>query len=616
LKKNKIVSILVVMFFMLSCFSPASLAGPINDLTGHWAEAYIGNLVDQGIISGYPDGTFKPEGKITRAEFASILVKGFELPIEGSKVFSDTADHWAKNSIAAAYSQGIINGYSENEFGPDDPITREQMAVMIVKAAQPNTAVSGKTFADSDSISEWAREAVSAATGNKIINGYPDNTFRPKGNTTRAEAAVVLSKSLQLKAGDREEPTPVEEDYSFINKAGTYGPAAGSKTVAGNVTVQSPNVTLRNLTIQGDLIIAEEVGDGDVNLNNVTVKGKTYVRGGGSDSIHINGGLYHEIIVEKTATGAVRIVAIDSSGLKVVISDKADGEKIILEGSFKSVIIKAEDVDIATQGETSIDDFKVESGLDDVNIELSKDTVVNEINLNSKVTVKGDGTIKEATGSKAKESSFATAPDKIAAPSAGGGGGGGGGSPSTVEVSAISVEGVAKVGETLTAKVTPTGATVNYQWMRADAENGEYEDIDDATNNTYELVANDAGKYIKVKATGRGNYRGTVESEPVGPVEEEPQEPAIIADPGVSPADGATVEGVQAFTFGFKSATGNLEELELDVYLGDNTGANRDYAEHLGINLPAGSEAVEAWVDQVVASYDELDEKYPGGSWL
>jgi hypothetical protein len=78
------------------------------------------------------------------------------------------------------------------------------------------------------------------------------------------------------------------------------------------------------------------------------------------------------------------------------------------------------------------------------------------------------------------------------------------------------------------------------------------------------------------------------------------KEPAIIADPGVSPADGATVEGVQAFTFGFKSATGNLEELELDVYLGDNTGANRDYAGHLGINLPAGSEAVAQWVDELV----------------
>jgi hypothetical protein len=77
---------------------------------------------------------------------------------------------------------------------------------------------------------------------------------------------------------------------------------------------------------------------------------------------------------------------------------------------------------------------------------------------------------------------------------------------------------VAKVGETLTAKVTPSGATVNYQWMRAD--NGEtWDDIADATNKTYELVADDVGNYIKVKATGTGNYKGTVESEPVGPVE-------------------------------------------------------------------------------------------------
>ncbi len=89
-------------------------------------------------------------------------------------------------------------------------------------------------------------------------------------------------------------------------------------------------------------------------------------------------------------------------------------------------------------------------------------------------------------------------------------------------------------------------------------------------------------------------------------------EPAIIADPGVSPADGTTVEGVQAFTFGFKSATGKLKELELDIYLGENTGENRDYAGHLGINLPAGSEAVASWVEQVVAGYGELDSKFHG----
>ena len=87
------------------------------------------------------------------------------------------------------------------------------------------------------------------------------------------------------------------------------------------------------------------------------------------------------------------------------------------------------------------------------------------------------------------------------------------------------MEGVAKVGETLTATITPSGATASYQWMRSDSEDkdGTYTNISGATEKTYKLVAADVGKYIKVKATGTGNYKGTVESEPVGPVEEEPE---------------------------------------------------------------------------------------------
>jgi hypothetical protein len=94
------------------------------------------------------------------------------------------------------------------------------------------------------------------------------------------------------------------------------------------------------------------------------------------------------------------------------------------------------------------------------------------------------------------------------------------------------VEGVAKVGETLTAMdLEPTNATVNYQWQRADAEDSEYVDIDGATDSTYTLDAEDENMWIRVKVTGTGNYTGTVESEPVGPVEEveEPVE-TIAAD--------------------------------------------------------------------------------------
>ena len=472
MQKSKAVAVITLMFLILACFNPACLAASFGDISNHWAKDYIAEMVDQGIISGYPDGTFKPEGKITRAEFASLLVRGFQLPIGGSKVFSDTANHWAKDFIAAAYSQGIISGYSEYEFGPDDPITREQMAVMIVKAARPDADVEGKTFADNNSIADWARQAVIIATGNNIISGYPDNTFRPKSNTTRAEAAVVLSKALHLKASDKEKLTPVEENYSLIDKAGTYGPATGTKTVEGNVTVKSPDVTLRNLIITGNLIIAEEVGDGDVTLDNVTVKGKTYIRGGGKDSIYINGGQYNEVIVEKIATKAVRIVAEDVKGLKITIAKEAAGKEIILKGDIDFVSVRADDIKVTTQADTNINEIRVQSGLDDVDIYLDEGTIVDEMVLYSAVAVQGKGKIKEASGSKAKESSFATEPGRVTAPPAGGGGGG----SSSTAVSAISVTPTTMtltVGTTgtITATVEPENATnKNVTWSSSNTD--------------------------------------------------------------------------------------------------------------------------------------------------
>jgi hypothetical protein len=410
------------------------------DIAGHWAEAYIAEMVGEGIISGYPDGSFKPDGKITRAEFAALIVKGFSLTGSSGKVFNDTKDHWAKDFIAIANAKNIVNGYSETSFGPDDPITREQMAVMVVKAAKLIDKGS-KTFADSSSISEWAEEAVAIATGSGIITGYPDNTFKPQGNTSRAEAAVVLGKSLITSAPPVVEPK--KPDYSVISKAGTYGPKTGTETVTGNVTVKAEDTILQNLIIKGDLTIAKEVGDGDVTLDNIKVLGKTFIRGGGKDSIHINGGDYNDIIIESTASGAVRIVATNTDGLQVVISANAKGEEIILNGEFKNVTVNAEDVKVITQADTTINELKVPSGLKDINIELAKDSSVKEIVLNSEANVRGQGTIKEASGSKAKDSRYSgsTQPDTITtpAPSGGGGGGSSSSSGSKTVVSAISV---------------------------------------------------------------------------------------------------------------------------------------------------------------------------------
>lgn len=168
----------------------------LRDIRGHWAEESIKQLVELGAIGGYPDGTFKPNNRITRAEFATILVKAFVLQPQPGKVFADTAGHWARDTIATAAHYGIVNGYDADTFGPNDNITREQMAVMVINAAELTPETAELSFVDNNSVSGWAREAVATAVKNGIINGYPDNTFQPLGNATRAEAVTVVVNAL------------------------------------------------------------------------------------------------------------------------------------------------------------------------------------------------------------------------------------------------------------------------------------------------------------------------------------------------------------------------------------------------------------------------------------
>lgn len=169
----------------------------LTDITGHWAQSTISQMVAKGVAKGYPDGTFRPNNNITRAEFAVMLVRAFQLEAKEGKVFEDTANHWAKQDIATAVSYGIANGYNATTFGPNDLITREQMAAMVVKAAKLTSVTEEISFADKLSISAWAKESIATATKYGIMKGYLDNTVRPKANATRAEAVTVIFNALK-----------------------------------------------------------------------------------------------------------------------------------------------------------------------------------------------------------------------------------------------------------------------------------------------------------------------------------------------------------------------------------------------------------------------------------
>ena len=171
-----------------------------TDIAGHWAESDIKLAAAKGIVSGYPDGAFKPDHPVTRAEFVKMLAGAMKL--EGSGAALTFTDHdqigvWAKQAVAQAVQAGIVVGYSDGSFRPHAQITRAEMATMIARALQLQldaNALPG--FADDEAIPKWARGAVHAIRKVGIIDGRGDNRFVPNETATRAEAVVMLVRML------------------------------------------------------------------------------------------------------------------------------------------------------------------------------------------------------------------------------------------------------------------------------------------------------------------------------------------------------------------------------------------------------------------------------------
>ncbi len=176
-------------------------AGPYGDIYGHWAEASLMKLVENGIISGYPDGSVKPNNDITRAEVVTVLIRSLGLSVAEKTdfKFKDAKDipSWAGGYIQAALDKGIVQGYPDNTFKAGNKVTRAEFTLMAMKAFGFGEAdASTLQFADTKSIPAWAAKFIAKATELKIINGYADNTFKPDNYITRAEVSAIIDRCL------------------------------------------------------------------------------------------------------------------------------------------------------------------------------------------------------------------------------------------------------------------------------------------------------------------------------------------------------------------------------------------------------------------------------------
>ncbi|OKP82154.1 hypothetical protein A3848_29520 [Paenibacillus sp. P32E] len=189
-----------------SKIAEAIKAGVKNDLAdskGHWAEKTIETFVNLNFIRGYENGQFKPNGNITRAEFAMLISRVFDMSATTgpSVAVSDISSHWAKEAIEELVGAGVLSGYGDGTFRPNQAISREEIAVLvsrIVNLSAVNKDDSRGDFTDLSNASSYAAQAIKDIAKAGIVNGMNDGTFNPHGKATRAEAITIILNTLSL----------------------------------------------------------------------------------------------------------------------------------------------------------------------------------------------------------------------------------------------------------------------------------------------------------------------------------------------------------------------------------------------------------------------------------
>lgn len=175
-----------------------------NDVSpNYWAANFINPLVQKGIIAGFPDGTFKPDAPVTRAQFAAMVQKALpKNQIRSAINFNDVpSNYWANNAINNAYRMGFLSGYPGQIFRPEQNIPREQVLVSLANGLNYNPNQDVNTvlnfFSDSNSISNFARSPVAAATEKNLVVNHPNlQQLNPVRNATRAEVAAFIYQAL------------------------------------------------------------------------------------------------------------------------------------------------------------------------------------------------------------------------------------------------------------------------------------------------------------------------------------------------------------------------------------------------------------------------------------
>ena len=384
MKKKHAITITAVLAASMA-MSVTAFGAP-TDIQGHWAQNTINKWVDKGDISGYPDGTFRPNNMITRAEFVVLVNNAMGYTKSGYAYFSDVPSHyWGKNAIQTGVAAGYISGDGNGIFRPNDPVTRQEAAAMISRILDLKQNESrAYRYTDSYAISNWAKGVVGAVSEAGIMAGYPDGSFGPNKVLTRAEAVLALDKTVNYKPGDKEEDKEETQKEDML-------------------LTQSK---LEDTTITGDLTISDRLGTKTITLEDVTVKGKLIVDGGGE--IILKDCDIKEMVMDQkdTTVKASGKTAVEKTTFKKigkltggdytdVIVDKELSGSITIDAKVRNLTLDAE-TDLKLGSDARIKNMEITKNADKATIDFSKGKV-EDMTVKDKVTIKGSGDIDTMT---------------------------------------------------------------------------------------------------------------------------------------------------------------------------------------------------------------------------
>ena len=324
MKKKRILAMLLAVASCLSLAVSASAASTARKATDFkdfdrnaWYADAVSAAVDNGLLYGKSSTIIDPNGDMTRAEMAAIINRSFGCykATDISQYKDVSKSKWYYKDVELAVQMGTYNGRSSSSMAPDAPITREEAMTVVARALELDYDSYSKTdlskFSDRNKISNWALPYVRAMIGADYIHGR-GKILAPLDNITRSEFAQI-----------------------FYNIIGTYIVSKGTydKDIKGSVLIRTDDVELKNLTVDGDLIIGCGAADGKITLDNVTIKGRLLVWGGGTKAVCCNNGTNMPAVVVARVDDAVKVIYDRDSTLAVIdtikvrITDRAKAFK-------------------------------------------------------------------------------------------------------------------------------------------------------------------------------------------------------------------------------------------------------------------------------------------------